>query len=140
VVAAFIALVRLALTLALVGAVALGAYVYLERPAWAEPYVAPLLGPATTSQPAPAPTAVPAVPRLVSFDLEVRVPEGAGSSEVRAALINAFEERARVEIDPEARLNPNAPPTPIGEPQVVARESGQVTYRARVQGYVYTPR
>jgi len=140
VVAAFIALVRLALTLALVGAVALGAYVYLERPAWAEPYVAPLLGPATTSQPAPAPTAVPAVPRLVSFDLEVRVPEGAGSSEVRAALINAFEERARVEIDPEARLNPNAPPTPIGEPQVVAHESGQVTYRARVQGYVYTPR
>ncbi|MGQ9927753.1 MAG: protein kinase domain-containing protein [Chloroflexaceae bacterium] len=139
IVAAFIALVRFVLTLALVGAVVLGAYVYVARPAWAEPYVAPLLGPAANPLPAPASTGMPAVPRLVSFDLEVHVPEGAGSAEVRAALVNAFEERARVEIGPEARLNPKAPPTPIGEPQVVARESGQVTYRARVQGYVYAP-
>lgn len=138
-VAALIALVRLALTLAVVAAVALGAYVYLERPAWAEPYVAPLLGPAPTARPEPAPTGVPAVPRLASFDLEVSVPEGAGIGDVRAELVRAFEVQARVAFGPEARLNPNAPPTPIGEPQVVARESGQVTYRARVQGYVYVP-
>ncbi len=138
-VAAVIALVRFALTLALLGAVALGAYVYFERPAWAEPYVAPLLGPASTAQPTTVPTGVPVAPRLATFDLEVTVPEGAGSDAVRAALVSAFEERARSEFGPAARLNPNAPPAPIGEPQVVARESGQVTYRARVQGYVYMP-
>ncbi|MCX7789317.1 MAG: protein kinase [Chloroflexaceae bacterium] len=138
-VAAFFALVRFVLILALVGAMALGAYVYVQRPAWAEPYVAPLLGPVSPAQPEITPTSVPATPRLASFDLEVSVPESAGIGDVRAELVRAFEERARVEFGPEARLNPNALPAPIGEPQVVARASGQVTYRARVQGYVYVP-
>jgi tRNA A-37 threonylcarbamoyl transferase component Bud32 len=41
---AFIAaLVRLVLTLILLSVLALGAYIYFERPAWAEPYVAPLI-------------------------------------------------------------------------------------------------
>lgn len=138
-VAALLALVRLVLTLALAGAVALGVYVYFERPAWAEPYVAPLLGPAPTARPDTTPAGMPVVPRLASFDLEVTLPEGAGIGDVRDALVRAFEERARIEFGPEARLNQNALPTPIGEPQVVARDSGQVTYRARVQGYVYVP-
>ncbi|MCS6881808.1 MAG: serine/threonine-protein kinase [Oscillochloridaceae bacterium] len=127
------------LALALAGAAALGAYVYTQRPAWAEPYVAPLLSPFPTTQPDTTPTGVPAIPRLATFDLEVTVPESAGPADVRAELISAFEERARVAFGPNARLNPNAPPTPIGEPQVVARKNGQVTYQARMQGYVYMP-
>lgn len=127
------------LALALAGAVALGAYVYIQRPAWAEPYVAPLLSPSSAAQPDPVPTGLPSLPRLASFDLEVSVPESAGPGDVRAELVRAFEERARVEFGPNARLNPNAPPAPIGEPQVAARDNGQVTYRARMQGYVYVP-
>ena len=41
-----IRLVRLILLIMLLGSVLFGTYVYLERPAWAEPYLAPLLDPA----------------------------------------------------------------------------------------------
>ncbi len=41
-----IRLVRLILIITLLGSILFGTYVYLERPAWAEPYLAPLLDPA----------------------------------------------------------------------------------------------
>ena len=41
-----IQLVRLILIIMLLGSILFGTYVYLERPAWAEPYLAPLLEPA----------------------------------------------------------------------------------------------
>ncbi|NTU84037.1 MAG: protein kinase, partial [Chloroflexales bacterium] len=73
-VGAFISnLVRTVLTFALLAAIGLGVYVYFERPAWAEPYVGPIIE-VVPGLPTAAPTA-PAVPSgPVAFELQVTVP------------------------------------------------------------------
>lgn len=133
------ALVRTVFTLALVAAVGLGAFIYLERPAWAEPYVARLLE-LLPGDAAPAPTSAPALPSTaVTYDLEVTLPEGADASAIREAFLAAFADRARAEYGPSTQVAMNRPPAYIGSPVESSRAAGQVTYRVTMQGYVFQP-
>jgi len=138
-VARLAAVVRLILLLAVIAAVGLGVYLYLQRPPWAEPYLGPLLEGAPTAPTATMPTTPALASRQVSYDLQVTVPEGADSAAIRAAFVAAFAAQAQAEFGPDTLINPNAPPTPIGTPLELDRTAGQVTYSARVQGYVYVP-
>lgn len=144
-VGAFIsALVRLVLTAALLGAIGLGAYVYFQRPAWAEPYVGPVLDLVPTALPGaqtsapPGPTAQPVPTGPVSFELEVTVSSGADAAAVRQAFLEAYAARAQAEYGPTARVNTNVPPGYIGgAPALVSDDGAQKTYTATVQGYLF---
>ncbi|HMQ33783.1 MAG TPA: hypothetical protein PKD53_23825, partial [Chloroflexaceae bacterium] len=144
-VGAFIsALVRFVLTVAIIAALGLGAYVYFQRPAWAEPYVGPILELVPTALPgaptgAPAPSAPRAVPTgPVTFELTVTVPAGSDQATIRAAFIEAFASRAQAEYGPAARVNMNVPPSYVGGAPALTQEAGaEATYSATVQGYLF---
>lgn len=143
-VAAFLtALLRAVLTIAIVGAIGLGAYVYLQRPAWAEPYVGPILEavptiiPGAPTSPPAAPTARPVPSGPVSFELQVTVSAGSDAATIRQAFVDAYVARVEAEYGPNARVNTNVPPSPIGAPALVSDEGGQATYTATVQGYLF---
>jgi len=124
------------LTLAVLGAVLFGGYIYAARPAWAEPYVAPLLELVPTT----APTAAPALSaQPARYDLEVVVPSGADQAAIREAFLTAFAQRAAAELGPGTQIFQNRPPSYIGSPQQVSDDGAQATYRATVEGYVYRP-
>lgn len=137
--AAIASFVRLVLTLAVVVAIGVGAYVYFQRPAWAEPYVGPVLdilpGQAT---PAPTPGTV-ITSRPVTYELRVTLPAGSDAETIRRAFDEAFLAAARAEYGPSTQVNPNVPLSYVGgQPAQIAEENGQATYSVQVQGFIYT--
>jgi serine/threonine-protein kinase len=129
-------IIRWMLTLAVVALVALGGYVYMARPAWAEPYVGPLLELVPTA----APTSAPALSaQLVRYELEVAVPSGADAATIRQAFLDAFAERAVAELGASTLVFQNRPPSYIGSPELIADAGGQASYRATMEGSVYRP-
>lgn len=134
----FFATLRLMLViLTLLGTLGLGAFVYLERPAWAEPYVAPLL----ELIPGAAPTAAPPVTaRQVSYELELVLVANADGETLRQAFFVAFRERAKNEFGPTTQVLTNGTLGIVGDVVALGEPTnGTQTYRAQVQGYVYTP-
>jgi serine/threonine-protein kinase len=133
-----VGLLRTLFTLAVVGALGLGVFVYFQRPAWAEPYVAPLLELIPAGSPGGPTPSRPVTSRMVSYDLEVTLPEGSNDAAVRQAFLIQFAERAREEFGESTQVNMNTPPTYVGgQPLVVAERNGQVTYSVRMQGSVF---
>jgi serine/threonine protein kinase len=131
---------RTLLTLAIVGAIGVGAYAYFYRPAWAEPYIGPILELIPTASPGGSAPGPAATSQLVSFDLEVTLPEGESDAFVRQAFLSQFAARAREEFGDDVQVNTNIPPTYVGGQPIAAEPvNGQVTYRVRMQGYIYTP-
>jgi serine/threonine-protein kinase len=123
------------LVLLVVAVVGLGAYVYAARPAWADPYIAPLINLAPTS----SPTVLTA--QKVEINVTIQLAEGATNQEISTALRTAFTAAAKQQYGEGTLVNPNTPPSTVGS---AIRLSGPdannlVTYQARMQGYIYTP-
>jgi hypothetical protein len=132
------AVLRFTLAVLVVAAIGIGAFVYFQRPAWAEPYVGPILGGVTSTTPTPATL----VAEQVRYELEVTVAvnaEGeADASALRQAFLFAFTARAQSERGPNTQVAMNQPPTYVGgQPVQVASSEGQATFRATLEGYVY---
>ncbi|MBX0328102.1 protein kinase [Oscillochloris sp. ZM17-4] len=124
------------IALLVVATIGLGAYVYVARPAWAEPYLAPL----TNLVPTSAPTNLTS--QLVQITVTIQVPAGSSNQEITNALRAAFATTAKAQYGEGTLVNPNSPPSPIsgtieqlGDPDA----SGMATYQATMQGYIYTP-
>lgn len=120
----------------LLGLIALtlfSAYVMATRPAWAEPFIAPILD--GNSQPAPLTGQL----QTIEYDLEVTVPAGSDEQAVREAFRQAYRERVQREYGVNAQINPNAPISYVGQPVQVGQANGQATYRGRLTGRVWVP-
>jgi serine/threonine-protein kinase len=140
---ALVGFVRFVLTLAVVGALGLAAFVYFARPDWAEPYVAPVLELFPTAAPAgpaaPGGSGSSGALQLATYQLVVTVPEGADPATVRQAFDQRFAEVTRQQYGDAAQVNA-ATLSYVGDPeQLGAATNGQVTYRAQMQGYVSVP-
>ncbi|NJN18766.1 MAG: hypothetical protein HC822_22190 [Oscillochloris sp.] len=121
------------LTLAIVGVIAFGGYVVAARPAWAEPYVAPLLGGNT-------PANVPALTtQQASYNLQVTVPSGSDQTTVLAEFRRAFEAAAQAQYGPTTQVSPNQPPASIGTPTLISDDGTTATYQATIQGLISRP-
>jgi serine/threonine-protein kinase len=138
--AALTSLLRLTLTLALLAALGLGTFVYFARPAWAEPYVGPILD-LLPGEGSPGATPTPQLTsRQVVYDLQVTVVGSPDAAGLRAAFLEAFAAQARAEFGPTTQVNLNSPPAYVGgAPALVSEGGGQSIYSARMQGYVYAP-
>ncbi len=122
--------------LLVVAVIGLGAYVYVARPAWADSFIAPLTNLTPTSSP-PALTS-----RQVQLEVTIQLPAGSGDTAIRSALQAAFAASAKAQNGAGTLVNQNVPPSPVGNSieQVSGPDArGQVTYRAMMQGYIYTP-
>ena len=137
-VGAFIStLFRIVLTLALVGAIGLGVYIYFQRPGWAEPYVGPILA-LVPGAPTATPTSPPVPSGPVTFVLEVTVPLGSDAATIRQAFGEAFARRAQTEYGAVAQVNRNVPPNYYGgDPALVGDDGTSAIYSAQMQGYLY---
>ncbi|MEI7769084.1 MAG: serine/threonine-protein kinase [Chloroflexales bacterium] len=124
------------LALLLVTVIGIGAYVYVARPAWADSFIAPITNLAPTS----SPTVLTS--RQVQLNVEIQLPTGSSDAAIRSALQAAFAALAKAQYGTGTLVNQNVPPSPVGnsiEQVGVADANGQVTYRATMQGYIYTP-
>jgi serine/threonine protein kinase len=119
-------------TLALIAAIGLGGYVFVTRPAWAEPYLSGIL-------PGTAPTSAPLRVEQVSYPLEVQVAANADEATLLTAFRAAFLARARLDYGPNTLTASNLPPTYIGTPERVGSDGTTATYRVQMQGYVTVP-
>lgn len=121
------------LLLGLIALTLLSAYVAATRPAWAEPFIAPILD--GSSQPAPLTGQL----QTIEYDLEVTVPAGSDEQAVRAAFRQAYREQVQRDYGGNAKINDSVPVTYIGQPTQVDAANEQVTYRARLTGRVWVP-
>jgi serine/threonine-protein kinase len=136
--AALMSLVRFVLTLAVIGTIGLGAFVYFVRPAWAEPYVGTFLESLPTG--ATATPATPLTSRQVSYEIQVTVPSGSSPAAILQAFRNAFAAQAQLEYGPNTRVNANIPPGYVGgAPVPVSDDGAQAVYRVQMQGYIFAP-
>ncbi len=119
-------------TLALIGAIGLGGYVFAIRPAWAEPYLSGVV-------PGNTPTSAPLRVQQVSYPLEVQLAASADEATLLATFRAAFLARARVDFGPSTLTASNLPPSYIGEPELVGSDGTTATYRVQMQGYVTLP-
>jgi serine/threonine-protein kinase len=133
--ASIAALMSWALALLIVAAIGLGAYVFVARPAWADPFIAPI----TNLTPTSSPTVLTS--RQVEIDVTIQVADGSSSQQIASALQAAFAAAAKAQNGEGTLVNPNVPPSAVGNPVRVGGPdaNGQVTYQARMQGYIYTP-
>ncbi len=119
--------------LGLIALTLLSAYVVATRPAWADPFIAPILD--GGSQPAPLTGQL----QTIEYDLEVTVPAGSDEQAVREAFRQAYREQVQREYGANAQINPSIPISYVGQPVQVGEANGQVTYRARLTGRVWVP-
>jgi serine/threonine-protein kinase len=134
--ASIAALMSWALALLVVAAIGLGAYVFVARPAWADPFIAPI----TNLTPTSSPTVLTS--RQVAIDVTIQLPQGSSDATIRSALQSAFAAAAKAQNGESTLVNQNVPPSPVGGTieQVSGPDAnGLVTYQARMQGYIYTP-
>ncbi|MFV9507637.1 MAG: protein kinase domain-containing protein [Oscillochloridaceae bacterium umkhey_bin13] len=128
------AVVRTIITLLMLAVLALGVYVYLERPTWAEPYLAPLLEFVPTS----SSSSQPVVPtEAVTYQLQVSVPSGASGDQIRLAFINAFAATAQQIYGPNVRVKLEVLPDYTADsPELLSDDGTTAIYAAQIQGYL----
>ncbi|WP_322489954.1 serine/threonine-protein kinase [Chloroflexus sp.] len=119
--------------LGLIALTLLSAYVVATRPAWAEPFIAPILD--GSSQPAPLTGQL----QTIEYELEVTVPAGSDDQAVREAFRQVYREQVQREYGANAQINPNVPISYVGQPVQVGEANEQVTYRVRLTGQVWVP-
>ncbi|WP_333691925.1 serine/threonine protein kinase [Chloroflexus sp.] len=119
--------------LALIALTLLSGYVLITRPAWAEPFIAPILSGISPN------SSLSGQLQTIVYDLEVTVPDGTDEATLREAFRQAYRERVLREYGARAQINENVPPvyTGIGVPEQIGQENGQTTYRARLSGQVW---
>ncbi|NNJ10820.1 protein kinase [Chloroflexales bacterium ZM16-3] len=124
------------IALLVVAVIGMGAYVYVARPAWAEPYIAPLINSAPTS----IPTGLTS--QMVQFTVTIQLSADASDAERRSALLVAFTTAAKAQYGESTLVNQNVPPSTVGGTieQIGGPDANNnVTYQATMQGYIYTP-
>ncbi|EFO81865.1 serine/threonine protein kinase [Oscillochloris trichoides DG-6] len=123
------------LVLLVIGAIGVGAYIYVARPAWADDLLAPISSPAPTSTPASLTS------REFETDVMVQVSATANEAQIRTALQTAFLASARAQYGDGTLINMSAPPSPVGSAVQVGGPdaNNMVTYQARMKGFIYTP-
>jgi serine/threonine protein kinase len=131
-IAAFLSWMIALLVVAVIG---VGAYVYMARPSWAAPIMAPFTNLAPTS----SPTVLTS--QLFNTEVTTQVLEGSSQEEIRSALEIAFATAAKGRFGPSTMVVQNGTLAPVGS---IVRIGGPdannlVTYQATMQGYVYTP-
>lgn len=104
---------------------------------FAFPDVVEQVVPGLVSSPQPTPQRF--IQKIFTIDeQEIIVPPG---TDVRRAYLDVFLQLAQQDPDygPNARINTNAPPSFIGEPQKIADEANGTRYRASMQGFILVP-
>jgi eukaryotic-like serine/threonine-protein kinase len=92
--------------------------------------------PGVISAPQPTPQTLVQIP-FTSEDMVVIVPTG---RDVREAFVEAYTQKAREVHGPDARVNPNAPPTYLGgEPVKTGDDSRGTIYRGSMTGFILVP-
>ncbi|MFN3372340.1 MAG: protein kinase domain-containing protein [Chloroflexus sp.] len=117
--------------LGLIAITVFSGYVLVTRPAWAEPFIAPIVG--GSSQPAPLTGQL----QTIEYELEVTVAESTDNQGVLAAFREAYRARVQREYGVNAQINPNIPISYVGQPRQIGQSNGQVTYQARLTGRVW---
>jgi serine/threonine-protein kinase len=121
--------------LLLVAVIGLGAYAYVARPSWANPYIAPLLNLAPTN----TPTVLTS--RQVQIDVTIQLPAGSSEASVINALKEGFATLAKNQYGPSTQVAQNGTLSMIGNYRQISGPdtNNNVTYQATMQGYIYTP-
>ncbi len=123
------------LILLVIGAIGMGAYIYVARPAWADGILAPITDTTPTSPPAAL------TPREFETEVTIQVSANATQEQIRSALQSAFLAVARAQYGEGTLINEGVPPSPVGSAVQVGGpdEKNMVTYQARMQGLIYVP-
>ncbi|WP_129628949.1 serine/threonine-protein kinase [Candidatus Oscillochloris fontis] len=123
------------LVLLLLGAIGMGAYIYIARPAWSDSLLAPISNPIATNTPTTLTS------REFEADVTVQISASANETQIRSALQSAFLAAARAQFGTGTLINQNAPPSTVGSAVQVGGPdaNNMVTYQARMTGYIYTP-
>lgn len=122
--------------LLIVGAIGLGAYVWVLRPPWAEAIFGPVIELVPTAAP---PTAAPLTSQQVTYTLEVTLPEGSDAATIRAAFDKAFADQAQADHGPNTRVAQNGTLGYVsGQPVATGTVNGQTTYSVTMRGFIYS--
>lgn len=128
---------RLLLTLLVLAAITAGV-IYVQFPALWQAGVDQVQQ-VIPAVPTAAPTAAPLVAQQVTYDVQATLPDTADDASVRAALRDAFVQRAQAEFGPSVVLNLNVPPSVVGTINKQPAEGGNAVYSALMQGFVQAP-
>ncbi len=124
-------MVAVVVLLGVIAITLLSGYVLVMRPAWSEPFIAPIIGGRSQSVPLTGQL------NVIEYELEVTVAEGTDEQGVLTAFREAYRARVQDEYGTNAQINANIPISYVGQPRQIGQSNGQVTYQARLTGRVW---